>query len=168
MAVSASSEVRRSAIVRAVGFIILWLALAGPAPADLPAGAIAAAAATWTSLRLLPPGTWHFSPVALVRLALRFLRQSIVAGVDVAWRALHPRLPLQPGIIVYTSRLSPGPAQSAFCTLTSLLPGTVPSGTDDNGAFIIHCLDVGQPVLEQLANEEALFVRACGGASGDD
>jgi len=35
-----------------------------------------------------------------IRAAL-FLRQSIVAGIDVAQRALDPRLPLRPGFVVY-------------------------------------------------------------------
>jgi len=163
-------------IARAAGFIVLWLALAGPALADLPAGAIAAAAATWASLRLLPPGTWRLlppgtwrlRPAALARFALRFFVQSVIAGVDVARRALDPRLPLRTGFVSYAPHLPPGPAQSAFCTLTSLLPGTVPCGTDDSGALVIHCLDVDQFVASQLAKEEALFVHACGGDRGND
>ena len=56
-----------------------------------------------------------------------------------------------------------GTAQSAFCTMTSLLPGTLPCGTDASGAVVIHCLDVTQPAVAQLAAEEASFVRALGG-----
>jgi multicomponent Na+:H+ antiporter subunit E len=168
MPAASGNEIRRAVIARAVGFLILWLALAGPALADLPAGAIAAAAATWASFRLLPPGTWRFRPAALARFALRFFVQSVIAGVDVARRALDPRLPLRTGFVSYSPRLPPGPAQSAFCTLTSLLPGTVPCGTDDSGALVIHCLDVDQFVASQLAKEEALFVHACGGDRGND
>ncbi len=96
----------------------------------------------------------------------RFFPQSVAAGIDVARRALDPRMPLRPGFIVYHSRLPAGPAQSAFCTMMSLLPGTLPSGTDDDSGLVIHCLDIGQPVVEQLAAEEALFVRALGGERG--
>jgi multicomponent Na+:H+ antiporter subunit E len=49
-----------------------------------------------------------------------------------------------------------------FTTLMSLLPGTVPAGSDEKGGLLIHCLDVEQPVVAQLAVEEALFVRAVG------
>ena len=93
---------------------------------------------------------------------LRFLRQSIVAGMDVAWRALHPGLPLRPGYVIYQSHLPPGLMQSAFCTETSLVPGTLPSGLDENGAVIVHCLDLDQPVVAQLAAEETLLARALG------
>lgn len=154
---------RLAAIWRLAAFLGLWLVLAGADPADLPAGVIAIVAATWTSLRLLPPGRSRPSPVALAGLALRFVRQSIVAGMDIAWRALDPRLPLRPGLITYPARLPPGPALNAFCTLTSLAPGTLPAGPDDSGAIVIHCLDVDQPVAAHLAEDERLFTRAVGG-----
>ena len=65
-------------------------------------------------------------------------------------------------------RLPPGAARSAFCTVTSLLPGTLPSGTDDSGHLMIHCLDKSQPVADQLAAEEALLMKALGYGSGND
>jgi multicomponent Na+:H+ antiporter subunit E len=46
-----------------------------------------------------------------------------------------------------------------FTTLTSLLPGTVPTG-EENGEILYHCLDVEQPVAAELAAEEAAIVRA--------
>jgi multicomponent Na+:H+ antiporter subunit E len=54
-----------------------------------------------------------------------------------------------------------------FTTLMSSLPGTVPTGSDEKGGLLIHCLDVVQPVVAQLAVEEALFVRAVGGNRRD-
>jgi multicomponent Na+:H+ antiporter subunit E len=156
-------NMRRAIIARASGFLLFWLILSGAQLGDLPMGMAAAAVATWASLRLLPPGPGHVRPVAMAWLALRFLRQSIAGGIDVAWRALDPRLPLRPGFVVYRPRLSPGTARSAFCTLTSMLPGTLPCEPDGNGALTIHCLDVGQPVTEQLAAEEGMLVQALGG-----
>jgi len=157
----------RPGSMRAAGFFILWMVLTGGNPADLVAGAVAAMAATWASLRLLPPGTSSVRPAALARLALRFLHQSVVAGVDVARRALDPRLPLHPGFVVYPVGLPRGPARNMFTTLMSLLPGTVPTGSDEKGGLLIHCLDVEQPVAAQLAAEEGLFARVIGeGRSG--
>jgi multicomponent Na+:H+ antiporter subunit E len=46
-----------------------------------------------------------------------------------------------------------------FTTLTSLLPGTVPTG-EENGKLLYHCLDVEQPVIAELAAEEAALIRA--------
>ena len=78
---------------RAAWFLGLWLVLAGADPSDLPAAALAVVAATWTSLHLLPPSGARVSPVAMALLVPRFLRQSVVAGVDVARRALDPQVP---------------------------------------------------------------------------
>jgi multicomponent Na+:H+ antiporter subunit E len=149
----------RPAVVRALGFAALWIMLAGGNVADLAAGAVAALAATWASLNLLPPGTSRVRPIALTRLALRFLRQSVVAGVDVARRALDPRLPLHPGFVVYPVDLPPGPARNMFTALMSLLPGTVPTGSDERGGLLIHCLDAQQPVAAQLNMEEEVFAQ---------
>ena len=152
-----------AAASRGLLFLIFWLALSRGNPADLAAGLVTTIIATWASLHLLPPRSSGFSLVALTTFALRFLSQSIAAGIDVAWRALDPRLPLQTGFVTYQPQLPLGPERYAFRTVASLLPGTLPVGTDQNGQVIIHCLDVSQPVLEQLARDEALFRRALGG-----
>jgi multicomponent Na+:H+ antiporter subunit E len=146
-------------MLRAAGFSGLWLTLSGVDPADLPAAAPAVVAATWTSLRLLPPGAGRVRLAALAGLALRFAWQSVVAGWDVARRALDPRLPVRPGFASYPVGFPPGRARNAFTTLTSLLPGTVPAGEED-GALLYHCLDVDQPVVTQLGDEEAALSRA--------
>jgi multicomponent Na+:H+ antiporter subunit E len=157
----------RGALPRATIFFVFWLILSGTKPIDLAIGALTAIAATWVSLLLLPAERWSLSMVALVRLVLRFPLQSVTAGVDVAWRAFHRRLPLRPGFVIYQSRLPSGTARNAFTTLTSLLPGTLPCGSDDRGGLVIHCLDVDQPVLEQLGDEEALLLQVMGGGRGD-
>ena len=156
-----------SAILRGLCLLVIWLVLSGLKPLDVAAGAVIAGVAAWISVRLLPPGALRVHPFGLAIYLLRMMRQSITAGIDVAWRALDPRLLLRPGFITYRSRLAPGTAQSVFCTMTSLLPGTLPCRSEAKGVLIVHCLDVTQPVMEQLAAEEARFVRALGGERDD-
>jgi multicomponent Na+:H+ antiporter subunit E len=155
-------NVSSSLLGRAAGLLGLWLILSEFSAVDLLVGALAALMAASVSLRLLPPGPWTLRPVVLAGLAVRFLRQSIWAGIDVAWRALDPRLPLRPGFVSYRPHLPPGPARNAFLTMMSLLPGTLPCGPDEESALAVHCLDVSQPVVEQLAVEETMFSRAVG------
>lgn len=162
-----STTTRRAGLMRAAAFFALWVVLWGADVAALLPGAAAALMAAWTSLRLLPPGERRQRPAAWLRLLLRFPRQAVVAGVDVARRALDPSLPLRPGFVACPLRLPRGPACDTFCALTSLLPGSVPTGADEAGVLLIHCLDVGQPVAEQLAREEALLMRALGYERGD-
>jgi multicomponent Na+:H+ antiporter subunit E len=137
--------------------------ISGWAPADLPVGLVAVAGAAWASLRLLPPQRSRFRLMTLGALAASFLRQSVVSGTDVAWRAFNATLRVRPGFVACPLRLPPGGARSAFCALSSLMPGTLPTGTDERGALLVHCLDVDQPVAANLAAEERLFIRAVGG-----
>jgi multicomponent Na+:H+ antiporter subunit E len=147
-----------AAFLRGAGFLTLWVVLIGFALADLAAGVLTVAVATWASLHLLPPGASNVRLVTLPGLAARFLGQSIIAGWDVARRALDPRLPLSPGFVEYRCGFKPGLARNAFASLTSLLPGTVPV-QDDGETLLYHCLDVNQPVIAQLGAEEVLFAR---------
>jgi multicomponent Na+:H+ antiporter subunit E len=151
------------AAARAAFFLGFWLMISGWAPADLPVGLAAVVGATWTSLRLLPPEGSRFRLASLAALAASFLRQSVVSGTDVAWRALNPRLRLHPGLVACPLHLPPGGERSAFCALSSLMPGTLPTGIDEQGALLVHCLDIDQPVAANLAAEERLFIRAVGG-----
>ena len=144
----------RNIVVRALGFFGFWIMLAGTSLPDAVAGFVATAVATLVSLHLFPPTTTRINPAALLRLSLGFLRQSIIAGVDVALRALHPTLNLHPGFVRYRCHMS-GRSLDAFCTMVSLLPGTLPVETTEDGMIVVHCLDTRLPIPEQLAREEA-------------
>ena len=127
--------------------------------ANLAVGTLAAAGATWLSLRLLPPASGRVRVVSLLTLLPRFLWQSLLAGTEVARRVFDPRLPLNPGFIDYPVRLPRGSARNAFELISSLLPGTVPTDEDEN-TIEYHCLDVSQPVTTQLAAEEEAYGKA--------
>ena len=166
-AARSSSPWTAAAFARATFFLAFWLTLTGFVLADLPAGFLAAACATWASLHLLPPASHRPHPARLARLMLRFLHQSVVAGIDAAWRALHPRLPLQPGLVSYHSTCPTAHLTSGFCTMASLQPGLLPAGFDAQGSIVCHCLDIGRPVAQQLAEEEKRFLRALGREADD-
>jgi multicomponent Na+:H+ antiporter subunit E len=157
----------RVALGRAVLFLVFWLMIAGYDPADLPIGVATAALATWASLRLLPPSHVRLRKWALAWFVLHFLGQSARSGVQVAWLAFRPSMPIRPGLVTYRTNLS-GSTLSAFCALSSLLPGTLPTGNDEQGGVLIHCLDVDQPVAADLAREEALFSRMLASVPGRD
>jgi multicomponent Na+:H+ antiporter subunit E len=138
-------------------YLALWHVLIGFSLTDFAVGVLAAACATWVSVLLLPVSGESISPSALARLAVRLPWQSLIAGADVARRALDPRLPLEPGFITYATGIPVGPARAAFCALTSLQPGTLPVRVEQSGELLIHCLDTSQPVAAQLAAEELQF-----------
>jgi multicomponent Na+:H+ antiporter subunit E len=110
----------------------------------------------------LPPTPGSLRYGALLRLAARVLRNSVVSGFSLLPRVFGPRLSIAPGYVSYPVRLPPGPARAAFGALTSVVPGTLSVGTDRDGALIYHCLDVAQPVAEDLAIDEALLIETLG------
>jgi multicomponent Na+:H+ antiporter subunit E len=86
-----------------------------------------------------------------------FLLESVRGGWDVAWRVLHPRLPVEPGFIHFSSALPEGPVRYLFANAVSLLPGTVASGFDGD-RIIVHALDLNsrvEPALRALEQRVA-------------
>ena len=145
---------------RGTGFLLLWIVLIGAEPVQILVGSIVAAAATAVSLQLRPASRLRVRMLAMSRIALRLAGQAVVAGVDVAWRALAPAPGVRPGFVSHRLQLPPGPARDAFSALMSLLPGTVPAGLDARDELLVHCLDVDVPVEAQLAADEDRFLAA--------
>jgi multicomponent Na+:H+ antiporter subunit E len=168
MSQTSSRRSWRTILFRGLGYFVIWMIMVGGGLANVLPGIGAALLAAWASLRLMPPdpGTAHVRPLASLRLFVRFVWGSVVAGVDIARRAFSPSLPLKLGYVVYPVGLPPSAARNLFMSLTSLMPGTLPAGTHDSGGLIYHCLDVDQPVVRQLQQEEDLLVQALGGALG--
>lgn len=161
-----SPAVLAPALARGTGFLVLWLVLIGLDPKDLPAGILAAAAASWASLALWPR-SGAVSALGLVTFLLRFLPQSLLAGVDVARHAFAPRIGLRPGLVTYRGAMPRGDRLRAFCAVMSLQPGKLPVGTDGDRTVLVHCLDEREPVADQIAADEAAFLRVLeGGSSG--
>lgn len=133
---------------------LIWFALAGIDPAAFFPGIVAVLAASWVSLRLLPP----VSSLRLWRFALLlpgFLWRSCLGALDVARRALDPRMPLTPGWLEIPCSLSPG-GRAALGGAFSLMPGTLVAGTRQ-GCLMVHCLDTGQPVQAAVEADEKAF-----------
>ena len=168
---SAAPRDRRSwaaTLGRGVTYLVVWMVIAGGDADDILPGLGAAALATWASLRLMPPDPsgGRVRWLAALGLFARFVRVSVLAGLDVARRALAPRMRLAPGYVHYQPQLPPSDARSLFQAMTSQMPGTIPSGTEPSGAIAYHCLDASQPVAAQLAEEESRLLEALGGALG--
>ncbi|WP_298428298.1 Na+/H+ antiporter subunit E [Rhodoblastus sp.] len=151
----------KAAAARLAFFFALWLTIAGWTAKDVPVGLAAAAGAVWISLKFLPPGDARFRPVQLIALAARFLSASLIAGFDVARRALAKRPDLDPGFVSCPIGLPSGAARDAFLLLQSLQPGTLPTGVE-GGSALVHALDVSQPVAAAFAAEEGHFRKAFG------
>jgi multicomponent Na+:H+ antiporter subunit E len=145
---------------RGAAFLGLWLVLAGADPAGLLFGLPAAALAARASLGLLPPTDDGVRPWPALRLGLGVLRASVIAGIDIARRALDPRLPIRPGLVAVPLGLPPGPGRDGFRLLASLQPGAVPVGLDTEGRLVVHALDSRLPIGAETQEAEACFAAA--------
>ena len=158
---SSSSHGIGAVVVRWVLFLVLWLCLAGKGPDVATAlfGAASAALATWISVVLLPPCPGASLP-GVAGLALHLVRQTFKSGIEVAGLAFGPIRRMRPGAVPFRPSIAPGTLRDAFAALTSLVPGTLPIGEDDDGRILYHCLNVQQPVSEQLRTDERAVRRA--------
>jgi multicomponent Na+:H+ antiporter subunit E len=145
-------------IIRFAGFFLLWLVLIGTEPKHWPFGIVAACSATWASA-LFWPTSGGLSPFGVARFTLRFLPQSVMAGLDVARRAFSPDPGLHPGIVAHETALPPGMARDGMTAVMSLQPGKLPVGLADESALLVHCLDTRQPVAADMASDEAAYRR---------
>ncbi|MBB3929474.1 multicomponent Na+:H+ antiporter subunit E [Kaistia hirudinis] len=153
---------RRFPFVRAAVLFLVWLVLTDARLADVPVGLLAAFLGALASRSLAPETLTTPRAGALLSYAVRFLRQSVLAGFDIAHRAFSPSLPLKPGMAQFTPTLPPGPARTLFADLASMAPGTLPTGETADGAMELHCLDTDIDAAAQLADDETRLMAALG------
>jgi multicomponent Na+:H+ antiporter subunit E len=78
-----------------------------------------------------------------------FLWQSLRGGVDVARRALHPRMPLAPALVEFPLRLSEPAARVFLANIVNLLPGTLIAELAGR-RLRVHVLDRRMAAAESL------------------
>ncbi|CAI8798455.1 multicomponent Na+:H+ antiporter subunit E [Methylocaldum szegediense] len=82
-----------------------------------------------------------------------FLWHSLLGGIDVARRALHPKMPLAPALIDFPLRLDDQAAITLLIYTINLLPGTIVVEFEER-RLGIHVLDRRLPVFESLRTVE--------------
>jgi multicomponent Na+:H+ antiporter subunit E len=136
----------------AIWSLLWWLISEGDAASWL-VGFPTVLAAAGVSLWLAPTSVWRWQIRGVVPFAWYFGRASLDGGFDVAWRALHPHLPIEPGLIEYRTRLPEGTARVFFANAISLCPGTV-SASMRGDRLTIHVLDLRHEVVARLGDLE--------------
>jgi multicomponent Na+:H+ antiporter subunit E len=149
-------------VIRTTMFLILWLVFDEGKLAGLVIGLPAAVLAAVISLRLLPPSSTRLRLGQMISLVWHFVGSSVVAGVDVAFRAFDPRLPLQRGFLTCDCKIPAGPRRDLFLAMSSLMPGSLPVEENKDGRIVLHCLDTNQNLADQMADNEARFGRIFG------
>lgn len=134
MGAQAISLVKRTAV-----FATLWLVLSGGASAALGFGVAAALAGAVLSLWLYPSDRPGVGAWRVAGFLPRFLVQSVLGGLDVARRAVDPRLPVVPGWVELKLASRHAEANVLVGGVSSILPGTLAAGPGD-GTMAMHVL----------------------------
>lgn len=147
-------------LIRFALYLPIWLVLTNADPAAVPAGVLAAGAASLASLRLAPPSGFRIRLPSVPGFVAGFLWRSLLGGIDVASRALAPSPRLDPGFIRHPVALPKDLRRSVLAGEVNLLPGTLAAGYAGDDMYV-HCLDLGQPVSATLAHEEKRVGALC-------
>jgi len=106
-------------------------------------GYLVGALVMYGSRRMLGEVMFFRKTVVLVKLLAVFLRELVVANVQVAWWILRPRLRVQPALIRVPITLETDAAITALAGMISLTPGTVTVDVaPDRRSLDVHCLNV--------------------------
>src|SRR4030042_207350 len=78
-----------------------------------------------------------------------FFYYVIIANFDVVYRALHPKMPIRPGIVKIKTKLKSESAVTALANSITLTPGTLTVDLTDDGYLYIHWINVKSDDVEQ-------------------
>ncbi len=76
-----------------------------------------------------------------------FTWEMIKANFDVAYRVLHPKMPIDPGIVRVKTQLKTPMGKTFLANSITLTPGTLTVDID-NDSLYIHCINVPDESLE--------------------
>lgn len=108
---------------------ILWLALTSTlSPPEVIMGCAVCLVVSFLGARIysrlgLPPLSIKRILFSIVYVGVLF-REIIKANIDVAYRILHPRMPIRPGIVVIRTSLKSNVARLILANSITLTPGT--------------------------------------------
>ena len=78
-----------------------------------------------------------------------FFYYMMIANLDVVYRALHPKMPIKPGIVKNKTTLKTESGITALANSITLTPGTLTVDLTDDGFLYIHWIYVKTDDVEQ-------------------
>ncbi len=144
---------------RLISFVlafVIWILLTWQIDAQVViAGLIASAIVAFLFHEILPKEHRIFiSPVRLFWLLVYipvFFYYIMIANLDVVYRALHPKMPIKPGIVKIKTTLKTESGITALANSITLTPGTLTVDLTDDGFLYIHWINVKSDDIEQAS-----------------
>ncbi|MFW6137955.1 MAG: Na+/H+ antiporter subunit E [Spirochaetota bacterium] len=146
----------RSFLYLFIFLIIIWLALTSSFHwQEITAGIVISLVLSFilskTYLKLgLPPLNIKRIAVFVVYILVLF-REIIIANVDVAYRVIHPKMPIKPGVVVIKTALKQDIAKMILANSITLTPGTFTLDIVDD-TLLIHWINVKTENTEQATS----------------
>lgn len=109
---------------------------------------------THHSLSFLNPRRWLW---AIIYIPV-FFWHMLVANLDVAFRVLHPRCPVKPGIVKVRTELKTDVAKAFLANSITLTPGTMTIDVDEDVLYV-HWIDVVKGGEDVEANTKAIAAK---------
>ena len=73
-----------------------------------------------------------------------YIWQCILANFDVAYRVLHPRMPIRPGVLKIKTLMKSDSGKAFLANSLSLIPGITSLDITDDGYLYLHLMNVKQ------------------------
>ncbi|MBN1624327.1 MAG: Na+/H+ antiporter subunit E [Clostridia bacterium] len=123
----------------------VWILLAGVSVPELVLGAVVSAvlaALLWKLLNLELTWKTPFALVLFIAIYLPvFLFELVKANIDVLFRVLNPKLPINPGFVKIKTGLKTDFGKLILANSITLTPGTISVDADDESIYV-HWIDV--------------------------
>lgn len=88
--------------------------------------------------KLLQPRRYFWMVIYILLL----LWQCLKANFDVAYRVLHPAMPIRPGIVKAQTSLKTDVAKTCLANSITMTPGTLTVDMDGDGELYIHWINI--------------------------
>ena len=145
--------------------LLFWVGITLPAQPrvtyvqDLAVGAFVALSVAWVvgrrrcgeGNRWLQPQRYLWAAIYAFVLAAYI----VIANLEVAYRVLHPSMPIRPGIVKVKTRLRQPSARAALCNSITLTPGTLVVDLHRDGTLMVHWIYV-RSEDEEIAAEQII------------
>jgi len=139
--------------LRNVLLALAWVALTGQfTPTNFIAGFVLAYLIMGLSQQIMKTGNYFTKVRSVLGFFLFFIRELIVAGLRVAYRALSPRLNVQPAVVAVPLEVTTNAEITLLANLITLTPGTLSLDvSSDRKVIYIHAFNVGD--VDQFRRE---------------
>ena len=144
-------------VIQFIALFAMWLLLTWSLNwQDVVMGALAALIVTALTGNIILGKLWHIlNPVRLFWSLVYipyFLWNVLLANFDVAYRVIHPDMPIKPGIIKVKTTLKTDIGRTALANSITLTPGTLTIDIIDDTLYI-HWINVKHTDIENASKE---------------